>query len=136
MQGTGMEMSHEVLRERGRDVLVVTFAGEIAPGSEGNPEAKTGTEYIEANLTDEHAAFVVNLTDLNYVFGNYVGQWCIVPAKRWRVPARFVATGRTAKALVGLLGTSGLERILGEPMLHPSVSSAVSSLPWSEPPPH
>ena len=126
-----MDMSHKVVREGTRDVLVVAFAGEIAPGSEGSADARIGTEYIETHLTGDHAALVVDLTGLDYVWGNYVGGWCVVPAKRWRVPIRFVATGHTAKALMGLLGTSGLECIVGEPMLHASVTAAVCSLPWS-----
>ena len=122
-------MSHEVVRYGDRDVLVVAFAGTIPPGSEGNEDAGIGTDYIEAHLSGDHAALVVDLTDLDYTWGNFVGGWCVAPAKRWGIPVRFVAAGQTAKALLGLLETSGLEVILGEPMIQPTVAAALDSLP-------
>lgn len=126
-----MEMRHEVVRHGRQDVLVVSFAGTIAPGSEGNADAAVGGDYVGTTLTREHAALVVDLTDLDYVFGNYIGSWFLPAAKR--IPVRLVAAGRTAKLLMGLLEDSGLGSIIGDPPLHASVAAALDSFSSSPP---
>ena len=123
-----MKMTHEVVQHRDDDVLVVAFAGSIPPGSQGNKEAGIGYAYIETHLTTGHTALVVDLADLDYAWGDYVGDW-LASAVRKRIPIRLVATGTTAKALMGLLGAPDLANILGEPMLQPTVDAALDSLP-------
>ena len=122
-----VEMDHGAVGRSDDVLLVVRFSGQIDAGSEGSADAAAGSRYVTHHLTDQHAALVLDCAELDYVWGNYVGGW-FVPAIRRGIPARFVAVGRTATALGGLLADAGLEFVLGDPCIHPSVDAALESL--------
>lgn len=119
-----MEMHNEIVRHHDSDVLVVSFSGTIPPGSEGNPDAAAGRDYIEAHLTQDHAALILDLTRLDYVFGDSIGSWFL----RHPLPTRLVATGATGDAVRSLISACGLEEIIGEDALCSSLSLALASL--------
>jgi hypothetical protein len=55
------------------------------------------------------AGVVLDLTDVDYVFGNAIGALAhpllrIGPERRWKIPVAIIAVGRTATALAPLLG--------------------------------
>lgn len=120
-----MEMHSEVVRHHDSDVLVVSFSGTIPPGSEGNADAAAGRDYIKVHLTQDHAALILDLTRLDYVFGDSVGSWFL----HHPLPTRLVVSGATGKALRSLISASGLEEVVGEDALCSSLSLALASLP-------
>jgi len=127
-----MQMFHEVVHDHGRAVLVVSFAGRIAPGSKGNDDASESREYVLAHLTDQHGALILDLADLDYESGNHVGQWFLPASARARIPVRLVATGRTAERLMAFLAECGLLEVFDGPPLHPSLAAALESLTEGE----
>jgi hypothetical protein len=120
-----MEMQRDVVRVAHGEVVVVSFSGRIAPGSEGNEAAAEGGRFIRASLSAGAVALIVDATRLQYVMGNYIGSWILGHT----LPVRLVATGETGRALDSLLAWSGLEAVLGPDLLQPSLESALASLP-------
>lgn len=115
--------------ERGElEVLLVSVAGRLAAGSDGNAACNEVTEAILALLEDPAEALVLELLRLDYVWGDSVASWFVLSAARHRIPVRLVAEGDTKRALQGLLQSTNLAEPLGV-SIHDTVADALRSLP-------
>lgn len=123
-----LEVAHRRVERGELQVLLVSVGGRYAPGSEGSSASGDVTDAILALLADPAEAQVLDLTRLDYVWGDAVGAGFVLPAKRYGIPVRLVATGRTKRALQDLVAVSGLGCLLGEG-IQDSVADALRSLP-------
>jgi hypothetical protein len=124
-----MDITHETLTANGQRVLVLKANGVLAAGSEGNADAAQGLAYLRSRLEPGHDALVLDLTGLDYVWGDAIGAWWIVPARlRPGIAVRVAAGGRTARALATLIRVSGTACCAPGLSVHSTVAAALATL--------
>ena len=120
-----MEFAHEDVRVGDRSVLVVRVVGLLPAGSAARAECQLGLRYLAEHATSDHAGVVLDLTALEYEWGDTIAVWVMSSPHRSRT--KLVATGRTAAAVRALIESAGLERIAPH-LLHSSVEAALAAL--------
>jgi hypothetical protein len=87
-------------------IVAVTYAGRYLPGSEGNAFASRMVAFLRTVVAESRpAAVVIDLTALDYVFGDAICGLAVPLLSRDHrfLPAAIVAVGKTAIALTPLL---------------------------------
>ena len=123
-------------------IMTVSFTGRLLPGSAGNE--LTGHFADDLNdivRTHQPVGVVLDLTDLDYAFGDAIGALAYPFLDRvrggcWAMPVAIVATGRTAAALAPLfepnwiLGAIGAQLFGGRDAAIAYIRSALSGLSY------
>ncbi|MBK7875296.1 MAG: hypothetical protein IPJ77_06035 [Planctomycetes bacterium] len=120
-----MEFAHEDVPVGDRSVLVVRIAGVLPAGSAARAESQLGLRYLGEHATADHSGIVLDLTALEYEWGDTIAVWVVNSPHRLRT--KLVATGRTAAAVRALIESAGLERIAPR-LLHSRVEAALAAL--------
>jgi hypothetical protein len=92
----------------GDGLLVAVFHGTLPAGSECNAHVSEWQRRIEATLSERSAGakgLVLDMTRLDYSFGDAIGGLWLVPTSRG-IPCAVAAQGRTADAIRRLLGVA------------------------------
>jgi hypothetical protein len=111
-------------------IVAVSFAGNYLPGSEGNASAVEMTDYLRSVLVATNAAAVLfDFRSLQYTWGDAIGGLALaLRAGTGHVrPSAIVAQGRTADALVPLLGPQFIFGVVGTRMFD-NIPEAVEHL--------
>lgn len=111
--------SEEILQHNKGSILVVAFAGDYPPGSDGNKCAAEMVAYVRSVLAASDAAAVLfDFRKLNYTWGDAIGRIAGALQKKDRSfrPSAIVAVGRTALALGPLLEPNFLLGVAGTKM--------------------
>lgn len=120
-----MELLHEEVIDGARRVLVVRAAGVLPLGSGAHAEGRALLAYVREHALPHHAGLVLDLTGLEYSWGDVVASWVVASPFRFRT--KLVATGSTAAAIGSLLRATTLERVFPN-LLHPTVQQAIAAL--------
>jgi hypothetical protein len=110
----------------GRSIVLVSFDGAYAPGSQGNGFARLMKNHLDSILANTNAAgVVIDFTNLQYTWGDAIATLAMSLMRYETVsvgespriigvrPAAVVATGPTAKALRPLFAANFLFAIAG-----------------------